>query len=124
MWKFVGENYLNDYDFFHIGGDDLFLLPENLKSYLSKLDPSILEGSKNHTKHQLNADYKYFLGRRLKQVFYGQYYYDGGAGYTLSRGALREFLHNGLENPKCDVRRTTSVEDVMIAKCLLNELGL
>lgn len=126
MWKFVGAHYLNDYDYFHIGGDDLFILPENLKSYLKSLDPSILEDAKtkDNTKHELNADNKYYLGRRFRQGVNGQYFYSGGAGYTLSRGALREFFDVGLEHPSCNVKTHTSMEDVMIAKCLLDTLGM
>lgn len=34
MWKYVHENYRNDYDYFHICGDDVYLVPDNLRAYL------------------------------------------------------------------------------------------
>ncbi|KAL3918022.1 MAG: hypothetical protein SGILL_004443 [Bacillariaceae sp.] len=36
IWKFVGTHYLEDFDFFFQGGDDLYVLPENLRNYLGK----------------------------------------------------------------------------------------
>jgi hypothetical protein len=34
MWKYVHEHYLNDYDYFHICGDDAYVIPDNLRAYL------------------------------------------------------------------------------------------
>lgn len=34
MWKYVHEHYRNDYDYFHICGDDVYLVPDNLRAYL------------------------------------------------------------------------------------------
>lgn len=37
IWKYVGAHYLDEFDWFLIGGDDLFVLPHNLKTYLASL---------------------------------------------------------------------------------------
>jgi len=34
MWKYAYKNYLNDYDYFHICGDDTYVIPDNLRAYL------------------------------------------------------------------------------------------
>ncbi|KAH8052146.1 glycoprotein-N-acetylgalactosamine 3-beta-galactosyltransferase [Aureococcus anophagefferens] len=34
-WRYVYEYYRDDFDYFHFGGDDLFLLVSNLKAYLA-----------------------------------------------------------------------------------------
>ena len=36
MWSYVYDNYYEEYDWFHIGGDDLYLLVENLRLYLDR----------------------------------------------------------------------------------------
>ena len=38
MWQYVHKHYRNDYDFFHIGGDDHFVIPENLKLMAMELE--------------------------------------------------------------------------------------
>ena len=34
MWSYIYDNYYEKYDWFHIGGDDLYLIVENLRYYL------------------------------------------------------------------------------------------
>eukprot|EP00984_Skeletonema_dohrnii_P038045 scaffold40836_cov122-Skeletonema_dohrnii-CCMP3373.AAC.1 len=34
MWSYVYVNYFDSYDWFHIGGDDMYVLVENLRLYL------------------------------------------------------------------------------------------
>jgi glycoprotein-N-acetylgalactosamine 3-beta-galactosyltransferase len=34
MWSYIYDNFYDDYDWFHIGGDDLYLIVENLRLYL------------------------------------------------------------------------------------------
>ena len=34
MWKYAYKHYLNDYDYFHICGDDTFVIPINFHTYL------------------------------------------------------------------------------------------
>jgi hypothetical protein len=34
MWKYAYKHYLDDYDYFHICGDDAYVIPDNLRVYL------------------------------------------------------------------------------------------
>jgi hypothetical protein len=34
MWSYIYDNYYNDFDWFHIGGDDMWVIVENLREYL------------------------------------------------------------------------------------------
>ena len=82
IWKFVGKHYLEDFDWFFIGGDDLFVLPHNLKTYLASL---MYKDKADPKKHE------YYVGRRFNE--WGETYFNsGGAGYTLSQATLRKFL--------------------------------
>ena len=109
IWRFVGKHYANDFDFFFLGGDDLFVLPQNLRSYLATLgDP----------------DQLLFAGRRFKGYGKDNYFNSGGAGYTLSRGTLKQFVSKGLDDPRCSPEVATSMEDVMIAQCLRRVFGI
>lgn len=107
MWKFVGMHYLDDYDWFLTGGDDLFVLPYNLKAYLASLthkdgsDPRIRE---------------YFIGRKMKcEDWYANL---GGPGYLLSQGTLRKFLTVVNDTKTCFASQHRSEEDFFIARCL------
>ena len=102
IWKFVGTHYVDQFDWFFQGGDDLFVLPQNLRNYLSTLD----------------AAGDHFVGRRFKGYGDDNYFNSGGSGYALSRGILKKYIDKGWEHPDCAPKRKTSMEDVMIAQCL------
>lgn len=113
IWKFVGKNYLDDYDWFFIGGDDLFVLPHNLKTYLASLAHK--DGADPKTK-------EYHVGRRFNSGGH-DYFNSGGAGYSLSQASLRKFLAAMDDARHCAAEARTSMEDVMIARCL-RHLGI
>lgn len=110
IWKFVGTHYLEDFDFFYLGGDDLFAIPQNLKRYLQE----ILE-----VRHS-TADDDFYVGRRFKGRNDTSYFNSGGPGYVLSRGALRKYVNIGWNHPNCSTDAVTAAEDVMMAKCMKN----
>jgi len=60
-WAYVHDNYLEDYEWFYIGGDDVFLVVENLKTYL--YSDEIVQAGKN----EFGQDVPLFLGRRFKE---------------------------------------------------------
>ncbi len=114
IWKFVGTHYLEDFDFFFQGGEDLFVIPQNLKHYLQTLLDH--DGK--------TSDDDYFVGRRFKGYGNNNYFNSGGAGYALSRGTLRKFIHDGWNHPQCSPNHKTAMEDVMIAQCLRVVFGI
>ena len=91
IWKFVGTHYLDQFDWFYLGGDDLFVLPHNLRTYLASL------ARKDAADPRERA---YFVGHRkrnrarLRSQMYGVgsdgfgttgWFNTGGAGYVMSQ---------------------------------------
>jgi glycoprotein-N-acetylgalactosamine 3-beta-galactosyltransferase len=102
IWNYVGTHYIQDFDYFLLGGDDMFVLPTYLRRYLSNLGG--------------NPDDHHFLGRRYKGNGTENYFNTGGAGYVLSRGTLRTFVREVYS--RCHVSTVTYTEDVILAECL------
>ena len=90
IWKYVKAGYGADFEWFFIGGDDLFVVPSNLRAYLHSKE--VLEATAHGTK-------PLFIGRRFQQPR-GQLFNSGGAGYGLNRPAL-ELLVKHLDDGKC-----------------------
>lgn len=104
IWEFIGKHYLQDFDYFILGGDDMLVFPGNLRQYLKSLS--------------MSPDDDLFAGRRFRGRGQDNYFNSGGAGYVLSRGTLRKFYERGLENDDCHAHERTPMEDVMMADCL------
>lgn len=78
-WIQLYEKYVDQYDWFVKADDDTFLVIKNLKSYLA----------------QFNPDDLHFFGRHSTNAYDGEYPMPhGGAGYILSRAALRKLGEN------------------------------
>ncbi|CAD5224300.1 unnamed protein product [Bursaphelenchus okinawaensis] len=102
-FKYVYDHYGQEYDWFVKADDDTFFYIENLKFML------------------LGYDYRdaLFFGCRFK-VIVKDGYMSGGAGYVLSREAVRRFVEQALPDPiKCKSADVGN-EDVEIGKCLHN----
>jgi len=118
MWNYVYMNYYNDYDFFHIGGDDLYLILENLRYYLgseeiqaAQYDPDMLPPP------GINMQRPLFLGHRLaRQGNKSDLFHSGGSGYTLNKAALKLVVTRGF--PKYFQHEKRAAEDVYMAKTL------
>ena len=90
MWQktrsiigYIYDNYMDDYDFFWLGGDDYFMIVENVVNYLATLDKS----------------QALFEGHRIPK---GNFVYcGGGPGYVLNKVALKRFGEEAL--PECYV---------------------
>uniref|UniRef100_A0A7R9U3Q6 N-acetylgalactosaminide beta-1,3-galactosyltransferase n=1 Tax=Pinguiococcus pyrenoidosus TaxID=172671 RepID=A0A7R9U3Q6_9STRA len=107
IWRFVHKHYGDKFDFFFIGGDDLFVVPQNLRNYLRTIG---------------RPDDLHFHGRRFR-IPNNILFNSGGAGYILSRASLK-LLVDSLDDQRCFPHRKTATEDVQVALCLKNIAGL
>ncbi|XP_064456425.1 glycoprotein-N-acetylgalactosamine 3-beta-galactosyltransferase 1-like [Ornithodoros turicata] len=96
----VYNNYLNESDWFLKADDDTYVIVENLRYFL--LDK--------------NSSEPIYYGCRFKP-YVKQGYMSGGAGYVLSREAVKRFIEQSLHDPKCR-QDHDGAEDVEIGKCL------
>ena len=106
IWKFIAAHFAADFDYFLLGGDDMYYIIENLKAYLDSKEIRALRDKGEGV----------FLGRRFfppKQNVFNS----GGAGYTLDRKALL-VLGAHLDSPECYPHQRGFWEDVNIANCL------
>ncbi|XP_067653726.1 glycoprotein-N-acetylgalactosamine 3-beta-galactosyltransferase 1-like isoform X2 [Haliotis asinina] len=100
--KYIYKHHLNKYDWFLKADDDTFVVMENLKFLLS----------------HYNATEGIYVGHLFKK--YSSWgYMSGGAGYVLSREAVRLLVEKGY-NTKNMCRESGTDEDVEIASCLHN----
>jgi len=104
MWQYVYKHYRNDYDYFHIGGDDMFVIPQNIRrmvsddfSAVAQEQPLLLGGSM--------VDYPRTDTR----------YCGGGSGYTLNSIALRMLVEELFDT--CRPHFKASYEDRLISMC-------
>ncbi|XP_057703102.1 glycoprotein-N-acetylgalactosamine 3-beta-galactosyltransferase 1-B [Corythoichthys intestinalis] len=97
-FQYVYEHHGNEADWFLKADDDTFVMVDNLRWVLA-----------NHTPEE-----PIYFGRRFKP-FAKQGYMSGGAGYVLSKEALRRYV-KAFEKKEC--AHTSSVEDLAIGQCL------
>ncbi|GFR68833.1 glycoprotein-N-acetylgalactosamine 3-beta-galactosyltransferase 1 [Elysia marginata] len=88
-----------EFDWFLKSDDDTYIVMENLREMLRSYDP----------------DSPVYFGYRFKP-YTPQGYMSGGAGYILSREALRRLVVNGILGKFCGP--FTGVEDLDIGRCL------
>ena len=107
----MGTNYLEEFDFFFQGGEDLYVIPQNLRNFLADTveDPTTED---------------FFGGRRFEMADGKTQFNSGGAGYALSQATLRKLVDTGLDDPRCFVSKKSAMEDVFVAKCLKVAFGI
>ena len=110
IWAYVHNYYLNDYDFFHLGGDDLYLIVENLKRFLGRLHLSTSDAT------------PLFLGQWIHRPGDQVPFVAGAPGYTLNRAALNALVTKAL--PICQINTKISAEDRMVSKCFRSVLNV
>lgn len=97
IWGYLAAHYLDDYDYFHLGGDDMYVVVENLRRFLAQHSP----------------EEPLYFGQWVRQK--ASPYAAGGPGYTLSRAALARL---GTVLPTCFPDKVASFEDRLVALCL------
>lgn len=97
-FHYAYEHHIDEADWFLKADDDTYVIVDNLRWVLG-----------NHT-----PDEPIYFGRRFKP-YTKQGYMSGGAGYVLSREALRRFVQ-GFKTKVCS--HTTSVEDLAMGQCM------
>lgn len=97
-FHYAYEHHIQEADWFLKADDDTYVIVDNLRWVLA-----------NHT-----PDEPIYFGRRFKP-YTKQGYMSGGAGYVLSKEALRRFVE-GFKNKLCT--HTTSVEDLAMGQCM------
>ncbi|KAM3617537.1 uncharacterized protein V6R79_007706 [Siganus canaliculatus] len=97
-FHYVYQHHANEADWFLKADDDTFVVVDNLRWILS-----------NHTPEE-----PIYFGKRFKP-YTKQGYMSGGAGYVLSKEALKRFVE-GFRTKVCT--HTTPVEDLAMGQCL------
>ena len=131
LWSYIYKHYRDEYDLFHLGGDDMYVIPENLKlRYTQVLQVQTASfttsssSSFNMTTTTTNEEMKESSSMTSRPIFMGQWvphgpnqkFVGGGGGYTLNQPALKVLVEQAL--PRCHVNTTASFEDRLITKCL------
>ncbi|KAF1390509.1 hypothetical protein PFLUV_G00058800 [Perca fluviatilis] len=97
-FHYVYEHHASEADWFLKADDDTYVVVDNLRWILS-----------NHTPEE-----PIYFGKRFKP-YTKQGYMSGGAGYVLSKEALKRFVE-GFRTKVCS--HTTPVEDLALGQCL------
>ncbi|XP_054286879.1 glycoprotein-N-acetylgalactosamine 3-beta-galactosyltransferase 1-like [Macrosteles quadrilineatus] len=100
-FKYVYTNYLDQVDWVLKADDDTYVIVENLRYLLS----------------EHNSSDPIYFGCRFRP-YTKQGYMSGGAGYVLSKEAVRRFVEEGLPDKKKCREDSGGAEDVEMGKCL------
>ena len=101
--KYIYKHHMGDADWFLKADDDTYTIMENLRNMLS---------------HYKTTDPIWF-GRRFRPYVPGGYM-SGGAGYVLSKEALKRFVEQALPDDVICRTDPEGAEDVEIGICLHN----
>ncbi len=102
-FKYSYDNYKNKVDWYLKADDDTFVVVENLR----------------HLLHDRSSVDPVYYGRRFKP-YVSQGYMSGGAGYVLSKEAVRKFVEIGLKDPSKCRDDPGGAEDLEMGQCLQN----
>lgn len=97
-FQYVHQHHAHEADWFLKADDDTYVIVDNLRWVLANRTP----------------EEPVYFGRRFKP-YTKQGYMSGGAGYVLSKEALRRFVE-GFRDKVCT--HTTSVEDLALGQCM------
>lgn len=120
MWSYIYDNYYEKYDWFHIGGDDMYLLVENMRLYLESEEILTAQNGGIYLPDGTEkVQTPLYLGRRFAYLGdMNEIFNSGGSGYTLNKAALKTLVAHGL--PKYFPHAHTFSEDTMVARVFRN----
>lgn len=139
VWKYVHAHYRQSYDWFLLGGDDLYVIMENMYSLLlsNGIQSKVINGEPVYLGRSLrfnttnnsntapptpNASAEYFseteyAAKEAEEARYA----NGGSGYVLDRIALNVLVRRLLLLPgdpgECKASYRTSIEDALVGQC-------
>jgi glycoprotein-N-acetylgalactosamine 3-beta-galactosyltransferase len=121
MIGYYYENFVNEYDFFFLCGDDTFLIMENLKALLTS--PKFVEyaGGQDYPNPTYVGSWTYpvWIRNRYPNWFF---YNGGGSGYVLNRAAIKALVEQVF--PVCHNVTDDFAEDLYMGECLWKVLNV
>lgn len=96
------DNYLDDYEYYYVCGDDTVLIVENLRRFLFNVEDRF--DSKNEP---------LYLGEIIKKQFFR--FAGGGPGYLINARASRDLF---ARSPDCYGNVEASAEDRFFGRCM------
>uniref|UniRef100_A0A7S3DQ95 Hexosyltransferase n=1 Tax=Entomoneis paludosa TaxID=265537 RepID=A0A7S3DQ95_9STRA len=123
MWSYIYDNYYETYDWFHIGGDDYYLLVENLRLYLESEEiRTAANGGTYLPTGTETSQTPLYLGRRFAYMGdMDDIFNSGGSGYTINKAALKTLVVDGIPTHRPHAK--TFSEDTMVAR-LFKKYGI
>ena len=132
MLAYAHDNFLNYYDYFHIAGDDAFVVVDNMKAYLQGGQISrLLNGYTDNISRKLNIrQWENIKSGEQRPLLLGvpglirkESFPLGGSGYTINRNALRLI---GVEGGALDTHLAHNVDsrEDLFASSVLSLVGV
>jgi glycoprotein-N-acetylgalactosamine 3-beta-galactosyltransferase len=124
MWAYAYDHYREEFDYFHICGDDVYVVVDNLRAYLD--GPEVTQLENGHCDH-FYRKCTWTPDKGARPLYFGVPFLfrdivpAGGAGYTLNRAALDVLVEDQL--PKFLPNNTDSREDIFIGSAF-HEAGI
>uniref|UniRef100_A0A7S3Q616 Uncharacterized protein n=2 Tax=Chaetoceros debilis TaxID=122233 RepID=A0A7S3Q616_9STRA len=109
IWGYINDNFVEDYDYFWLGGDDVSLIVENLRGVI---DDHSIEGNPEDANEK---NIPVFLGQNIPIAMDG-WFCAGGPGYVLNRVAVKRLAAEAL--PTCASGEVIAAEDRYLSRCM------
>eukprot|EP00957_Ditylum_brightwellii_P176191 13415612-Ditylum_brightwellii.AAC.1 len=130
MWAYAYQ-YREEYDFFHIAGDDVYIAIDNMQAYFDStevipLEDGYMDVISSHRSFRNKAEKWKDIRPRLllfgiPMPHKGMLVPAGGPGYTLNRAVVELFIDKILST--CLATNRDPCEDVFVGSCF-NEHGV